>query len=94
MCSQNTQQTALDGVEGQWPRKVWKETGKIVLGKLKETWMPGKGGEMIRNDLKGSESEETKAAFSKVQKNGEEMKAWDKRSSRQNEKQELSGFGD
>lgn len=56
--------------------------------------MPGKGGEMIRNDLKGSESEETKAAFSKVQKNGEEMKAWDKRSSRHNEKQELSGFGD
>lgn len=44
--------------------------------------MLGKGGEMIRNDLKGFESEEIKVVFFKVQKNGEEMKVWDKRSSR------------
>lgn len=39
-------------------------------------------------------SEETKAAFYKVQKNREEIKAQNKSSGMQNEKQELSGLAD
>lgn len=91
-CSLNTHRPLFLGWKVDDSEKCNRKLEKRVLRKL-ECWVKEVGHDLEMTEV-SEKNEETKAAFFKVQKNGEAIKAWNKGRDMQNEKQELSGFGD